>query len=219
MLGAPLVKRGLLGLGHYRRALRRSRFPGVAVLGYHGLRADDWPEGSMAFENLHVRASTFDAHCRVIRDTCDPISLDDWRAAIAGTAPLPPRPVLITFDDGYRSVFTIGAPVLAGAPVACCGLRVLGPRWSGGVCCGSTIWRRGRARARSRRGRRARTPSGWRRARSTRRRWPMTIRARRSRAARRRSALSRQGRHRDRRAHGAAPDPRARNRGGAAGGN
>src|SRR5467141_957015 len=27
--------------------------------------------------------------------------------------PLPPRPVLITFDDGYRSVFTIGAPMLA----------------------------------------------------------------------------------------------------------
>jgi peptidoglycan/xylan/chitin deacetylase (PgdA/CDA1 family) len=110
---AQSLKRGLLAAGHYRRALRRARFPGVVVLGYHGLRGDDWPDGSMAFENLHVRASTFAAHCRVIRDTCDPISLDDWRASIAGTAPLPPRPVLITFDDGYRSVFTIGAPMLA----------------------------------------------------------------------------------------------------------
>jgi peptidoglycan/xylan/chitin deacetylase (PgdA/CDA1 family) len=107
------IKRGLLTTGYYRRALGRSRFPGVVVLGYHGLRGDGWPDGSMAFENLHVRASTFAAHCRVIRDTCDPISLDDWRAAIAGTAPLPPRPVLVTFDDGYRSVFTIGAPMLA----------------------------------------------------------------------------------------------------------
>ena len=26
---------------------------------------------------------------------------------------MPPRPVLITFDDGYRSVLTIGAPILA----------------------------------------------------------------------------------------------------------
>jgi len=110
---AQSLKRGLLATGHYRRALRRARFPGVVVLGYHGLRGDDWPDGSMAFENLHVRASTFAGHCRVIRDTCDPISLDDWRAAINGTAPLPPRPVLITFDDGYRSVFTIGAPMLA----------------------------------------------------------------------------------------------------------
>jgi peptidoglycan/xylan/chitin deacetylase (PgdA/CDA1 family) len=112
---AQSIKRGLLAAGHYRRALGRSRFPGVAVLGYHGLRDDDSPDGSMAFENLHVRASTFEAHCRVIRDTCDPITLDDWRAALLGTAPLPPRPVLVTFDDGYRSVFTIGAPILAAA--------------------------------------------------------------------------------------------------------
>ncbi len=106
-------KRGLLALGHYRRALARARFPGVVVLCYHGIRADGWPAGSMPFENLHVRASTFEDHCRVVRDACDPISLDDWRAALAGRAPLPARPVLITFDDGYRSVLTIGAGVLA----------------------------------------------------------------------------------------------------------
>jgi len=110
---AQSLKRGLLAAGHYRRVLRRARFPGVVVLGYHGLRGDDRPDGSMPFENLHLRASTFEAHCRVIRDTCDPISLDDWRASLAGTAPLPSRPVLVTFDDGYRSVFTIGAPMLA----------------------------------------------------------------------------------------------------------
>jgi peptidoglycan/xylan/chitin deacetylase (PgdA/CDA1 family) len=111
-IATQAVKRGLLAAGHYRRALRRLRFPGVVVLGYHGVRSDDLAAGAMAFENLHVRASTFESHCRVVRDSCDPISLDDWRAAIAGRAPLPPRPVLITFDDGYRSVLTIGAPVL-----------------------------------------------------------------------------------------------------------
>ncbi len=105
-------KRGLLAVGYYRNALRRARFPGPVVLCYHGLRADEGPAGSMAFENLHVRASTFAAHCAVVRDTCHPISLDDWRHALAGGATLPDRPVLITFDDGYRSVLTIGAPVL-----------------------------------------------------------------------------------------------------------
>ncbi len=107
------VKRGLLGVGHYELALQKTTFPGVAVLGYHGLRADTLPSGAMAFENLHLRASTFDAHCRVIRRCCDPITLDDWRAAAAGGPSLPPRPVLITFDDGYRSVSRIGAPILA----------------------------------------------------------------------------------------------------------
>ena len=107
------VKHGLLTMGRYRRTLARTTLPGVAVLGYHGLRADDLPRGTMAFENLHVRASTFDAHCRVIRECCDPITLDDWRDASAGRSPLPPRPVLITFDDGYRSVARHGAPILA----------------------------------------------------------------------------------------------------------
>jgi len=110
---AQWVKRGALAVGHYRRALRSARFPGVVVLGYHGLRPDRSPDGLMPFENLHLRATTFDAHCRVVRETCDPISLDDWRAALSGAAALPPRPVLITFDDGYRSVATIGAPILA----------------------------------------------------------------------------------------------------------
>ena len=106
------VKRALSAVGHYRRALSRTRFPGVAVLGYHGLRDDALPAGSVPFENLHVRASTFEAHCRVIRESCDPISLDDWRGARAGRATLPARPVLVTFDDGYRSVWTIAGPIL-----------------------------------------------------------------------------------------------------------
>lgn len=106
------LKRGLRTSGHYARTLSRARFPGVVVLAYHGLRGDDWPCGSMAFENLHVRASTFAAHCDVVREMCHPISLDDWRASLDGGAPLPPRPVLITFDDGYRSVYTMGAPIL-----------------------------------------------------------------------------------------------------------
>lgn len=79
------------------------------MLCYHAVRTDDAAEGSMAFEGLHVRASELDAHCRLIRETCDPIRLSDWLAA--GGA-LPPRPVLVTFDDGYRSVFTLAKPTL-----------------------------------------------------------------------------------------------------------
>jgi peptidoglycan/xylan/chitin deacetylase (PgdA/CDA1 family) len=117
---AAAVKRGLLSAGQYRRVLRRSTFPGVAVLCYHGVRPDDMPDGSIAFQYLHIRASEFEGHCRLIRDTCNPISLDDWRAAAAGSRPLPPRPVLITFDDGYRSVFRHAAPMLSayGLPAA-----------------------------------------------------------------------------------------------------
>lgn len=106
---ARVVKRGLLASGHYRRKLARERFPGVAVLCYHAVRSDDAAEGSMAFEGLHVRASELDAHCRLIRESCDPIRLSDWLAAEGA---LPRKPVLVTFDDGYRSVFTHAKPIL-----------------------------------------------------------------------------------------------------------
>lgn len=112
MMVRAAVKDALMSWGVYARRLQRQVFPGVAVLGYHGLRRAVWPASTMAFENLHVTVETFEAQCAVLRETCHPISLDDWRAARAGRRPLPDRPVLITFDDGYRTVLTLAASVL-----------------------------------------------------------------------------------------------------------
>lgn len=110
--GKAIVKRGLLSMGHYARRLRTDAFPGVAVLCYHGVRADDWPSGSMVFEGLHVRVSELEAHCRWLRETCHPISLADWRKSLDGGPSLPARSVLLTFDDGYHSIFTLALPIL-----------------------------------------------------------------------------------------------------------
>lgn len=107
-----LAKRLLLGGGHYARRLAASAFPGVAVLGYHGVRDDGLAEGAMPFAGLHVRAAELEAHCRLLAATCHPIGWPELRAALAG-APLPPRPVLVTFDDGYRSVHRLARPILA----------------------------------------------------------------------------------------------------------
>jgi peptidoglycan/xylan/chitin deacetylase (PgdA/CDA1 family) len=106
------IKETLLAGGWYRRRLERDRFPGVAVLCYHAVRTDDEPGGQLPFEKLHVRAAELEAHCRLIRDTCNPLSLDDWRAVHAGKRVLPDRPVLLTFDDGYSSVFSRARPIL-----------------------------------------------------------------------------------------------------------
>lgn len=96
----------------YHRRLARHSLPGIAVLCYHAVRENAAAPGAMPFQNLHVRTGTLEAHCRFLRTACDPISLDEWRAARDGRAPWPPRPVLVTFDDGYRSVFTEARPVL-----------------------------------------------------------------------------------------------------------
>jgi peptidoglycan/xylan/chitin deacetylase (PgdA/CDA1 family) len=107
-----LAKRSLLASGYYRRRLRRDVFPGVAVLCYHGIRRDACPPSAVTFEGLHVSVGELETHCRLVRESCHPISLDQWRAALVGGPPLPARPVLFTFDDGYRTVFSLARPIL-----------------------------------------------------------------------------------------------------------
>jgi peptidoglycan/xylan/chitin deacetylase (PgdA/CDA1 family) len=106
-----LVKRTLWDLGGYHIVAPMRRRRGVAVLVYHGIRdakETDWG----TTEELHVRASVLESHLRVIRALGTPISLQQWREARRGGRPLPPRAVLVTFDDGYRSVKNIALPLL-----------------------------------------------------------------------------------------------------------
>jgi peptidoglycan/xylan/chitin deacetylase (PgdA/CDA1 family) len=48
----------------------------------------------------------------MIVESCHPIDLAAFCAARADRRALPDRPVLITFDDGYRSVFELARPIL-----------------------------------------------------------------------------------------------------------
>jgi len=104
-----LAKHGLHSTGYYHRRLAQVEFPGVAVLCYHGIRGDG--TGDLPFRDLHVERSAFEGHCRILRECCSPISTAQLVAALNG-ASLPPRPVLVTFDDGYRSVLDLGLPIL-----------------------------------------------------------------------------------------------------------
>jgi peptidoglycan/xylan/chitin deacetylase (PgdA/CDA1 family) len=113
-----VVKHTLFSVGYYHQRLAQSEFPGVAILCYHGIRSQTDPR--VPFNDLHVDPEVFEAHCRLISTACNPISLDDFRAALDGTRALPPRPVIVTFDDGYRSVLEYGLPSLEqyGIPAA-----------------------------------------------------------------------------------------------------
>jgi len=73
------------------RASRR-----LAVFAYHGI---DDPDG-------------FAQHLDHIRRTAAAMSLDEVLDAIEGRRALPRRAVLITFDDGHRSVLEVGLPML-----------------------------------------------------------------------------------------------------------
>lgn len=111
------VKQTLFSVGYYHQRLAQISFSGIAVLCYHGVRA---LREMTPFDELHVTSATFERHCRFLSDSCNPISLHDLRAARAGLRPLPPRPVIITFDDGYRGVLDHALPSLEqhGVPAA-----------------------------------------------------------------------------------------------------
>lgn len=68
----------------------------LTVLAYHGV--DD--------------PRRFEQHLRYLTTAMRPVSLDEVLAAMAGGHALPERAVLVTFDDGERSVLEVGAPLL-----------------------------------------------------------------------------------------------------------
>jgi peptidoglycan/xylan/chitin deacetylase (PgdA/CDA1 family) len=53
----------------------------------------------------------FERHIQTIRTYFTPIGIDDAIRATDG-APLPPNPILVTFDDGYRDNYDIAFPIL-----------------------------------------------------------------------------------------------------------
>ena len=128
------LRRLAVASGWPARRIRARRWPGVLVLSYHAIKPAGPGAASMAFAGLHVTAAQFDAHCRVLATLCQPVSLADWRAHHDTGRQLPARPVLVTFDDGYRSVLTEALPVLEryGVPAAvfaCTGPIAAGERF------------------------------------------------------------------------------------------
>jgi peptidoglycan/xylan/chitin deacetylase (PgdA/CDA1 family) len=109
---ADTVKTGLLTSGWYANRLERASFPGVVTLCYHGIRDSTVDPTTLPVANLHVIADVFDAQCRMIAETCHPIDLETFLEAGSDRRALPERPVLLTFDDGYRSVFDLARPIL-----------------------------------------------------------------------------------------------------------
>jgi peptidoglycan/xylan/chitin deacetylase (PgdA/CDA1 family) len=57
-------------------------------------------------------ADRFSSHVRYLRSQMHPVSMEEVAASIRSGRRLPPRAVLVTFDDGGRSVYDIALPIL-----------------------------------------------------------------------------------------------------------
>jgi len=82
----------------------------VAILGYHKIGeppAGGWPTW------FYVPEATFARHLRWLAGAgWSPLALDTFLAGLEDPSRLPPRGVLLTFDDGYRSVREVALPWL-----------------------------------------------------------------------------------------------------------
>ena len=123
----PVLRRSALAASRGRAfgwlvaALERSARPrqgALAVLTYH--RVDDPARSPQLYPGLvSALPSEFEEQMGLIASRYRPLSLEELLAVRRGEAELPPRSVLVTFDDGYRDFATEAWPILQkqGVPV------------------------------------------------------------------------------------------------------
>lgn len=102
------MRSGLAAVAYYTGlAGLRERIGGrrVCILMYHSVAE------TPAY--LHsVSPADFEAQMRFLATQCHVISLEQMVAAFTGQGELPERPVVITFDDGWRDTYTTAYPIL-----------------------------------------------------------------------------------------------------------
>ncbi len=83
---------------------------GMPTLMYH--KIGDYPPGSQ-LAKLWVTTEDFRRQLAYLKENgYTSIDFRDWRDAEKGVKPLPEKPVLITFDDGYMNNYELAYPIL-----------------------------------------------------------------------------------------------------------
>jgi len=85
----------------------------LRILMYHRVCDPDASDFFGMKANVSATPSAFAAQIEYLSSHYNFIALDDCLAWIYDGQPLPPRSIMITFDDGYRDNLTEAAPVLA----------------------------------------------------------------------------------------------------------
>jgi peptidoglycan/xylan/chitin deacetylase (PgdA/CDA1 family) len=92
-----------------RRAVGGRR---VLILSYHRVVADFALEEKRSLYTLNIEQRTFRRHLEVLQESHDVVSLEDALSVLDGTRQAARDVAVITFDDGYRDVYSHAFPVM-----------------------------------------------------------------------------------------------------------
>jgi peptidoglycan/xylan/chitin deacetylase (PgdA/CDA1 family) len=84
----------------------------LTVLAYHRVADPDDPAFDAYRRNISAAPEGFREQMDYAAEHFHPVSLEQVAAALDGGPRLPARPLLVTFDDGYRDNLTAALPVL-----------------------------------------------------------------------------------------------------------
>ena len=83
---------------------------GISILMYH--QVGDFPPMKL-HRASYTNLAQFRRHLALLRHwRANVLSMSEALSALRGERPIPPRAVVLTFDDGYRSFFTDAVPLL-----------------------------------------------------------------------------------------------------------
>lgn len=85
----------------------------VPILTYHTIApATTKPQGKME-KHYHITPEHFDAQMKYLADNgYDPIRFDTYAKYLTGDGDLPEKPVVLTFDDGWKNQYDHAYPIL-----------------------------------------------------------------------------------------------------------
>jgi peptidoglycan/xylan/chitin deacetylase (PgdA/CDA1 family) len=84
----------------------------IPILMYHYVRTVTDPKDTIGI-NLSVTPEKFAAQMQYLAENgYTTLTMREVHAILAGAMPLPPKPIALTFDDGYRDFYTAAWPVL-----------------------------------------------------------------------------------------------------------
>src|SRR5438105_7020563 len=105
------IKRALIESNSLRVAARL-RYKGIAILMYHSVMEEPEKEKKTLGGIIHS-TKVFRGQMDLIARKYNPVSLDEVLRFTEGEQDLPPRSVVVTFDDGYADNYEVAATVLA----------------------------------------------------------------------------------------------------------